>query len=45
MLEIQSTGIKFCNYKCEGINCKDLKKPSIERNRDEHGYHSYHTVA
>ena len=45
ILEIQSTGIKFYNYKCEGTNCKDLKKTTIERTRDEHGCYSYHTVA
>ena len=43
-LEIQSTWIKFCNYKCEETNCKDLKKTTIERTRDEWGCHNYHTV-
>ena len=45
ILEVQSTGIKFYNYKCERTNCKDLKKTTIERIRDEQGCHSYHTVA
>ena len=45
ILEIQSTRIKFCKYKSQGTNCKDLKKTTIERNRDEHGCYSYHTVA
>ena len=45
ILEIQSIGIKFCNYKCKGTNYKDLKKTVIEITRDEEGYHNYHTVA
>ena len=45
ILEIQSTGIEFCNYKCEGTNYKDLKKTTIERTRDEQGCYSYHIVA
>ena len=44
-LGIQSAGIKFYNYKCKGINYKDLKKISIEITRDEQVYHNYQTVA
>ena len=44
-LRIQSIGIKFYNYKCEGINYKNLMKTTIERTRDEQGCHSYHIVA
>ena len=44
ILEIQSTGIKFCNYKCEGTNYKDLKKTTIEITRDEQGSYIYHIV-
>ena len=45
ILEIQSTGIKFCNYKCEGTNYKDLRKTTVERTRDEQGCYSDHAVA
>ena len=30
ILEIQSTGMKFCNYKSKGMNCKDLRKHQLK---------------